>query len=126
MALKVKAARGVLWSFLEFGGGEGISFAVFLVLARLVTPEDFGVVSLAGVFVSLVVQVFLNQGFFDAVIQREHLTDEHCSTAFWANMAIAAAFLVATLIGADLLAQLFDQPRLAPVLRWLSLVSLST
>ena len=125
MALKAKAARGVLWSFLEFGGGEGISFAVFLVLARLVAPEDFGVVSLAGVFVQLV-QVFLNQGFSDAVIQRDDLTRDHCSTAFWSNVAIALTFLVATLLGADLIAAAFGQPRLAPVLRWLSLVFVST
>jgi PST family polysaccharide transporter len=125
MVSKAKAARGVLWSFLEFGGGEGISFAVFLVLARLVAPEDFGVVSLAGVFVALV-QVFLNQGFSDAVIQREELTRDHCSTAFWSNVAIACVFLVATLLGADLLAAAFGQPQLAPVLRWLSLVFVST
>lgn len=125
MALKVQAARGVLWSFLEYGGGEGISFVVFLVLARLVAPEDFGVVSLAGVFVALA-QVFLNQGFSDAVIQRRELTRDHCSTAFWSNVAIAAVFLVATLLGADLLAAAFGQPRLAPVLRWLSFVFVST
>jgi PST family polysaccharide transporter len=125
MALKVKAARGVLWSFLEFGGGEGISFVVFLILARLVAPEDFGVVSLAGVFVALV-QVFLNQGFSDAVIQREELTPDHCSTAFWSNVAVAVTFFLLTLAGADLIAAAFGQPRLAPVLRWLSLVFVST
>jgi PST family polysaccharide transporter len=125
MALKVKAARGVLWSFLEFGGGEGISFVVFLILARLVAPEDFGIVSLAGVFVSLA-QVFLVQGFSDAVIQREDLTPDHCSTAFWSNVAIAAVFFVATVAGANLIAAAFGQPRLAEVLRWLSLVFVST
>jgi polysaccharide transporter, PST family len=125
MAMKIKAVRGVLWSAVEYGGGEGISFIVFLVLARLVTPADFGVVALAGVFVALV-QVFLAQGFGDAVIQREDLLDDHCSTAFWSNMAIAGLFLVLTLLFADPIAALFRQPLLAGVLRWLSPVFVFT
>jgi O-antigen/teichoic acid export membrane protein len=125
MAMKVKAARGVLWSFLEYGGGEGISFIVFLVLARLVAPEDFGIVALAGVFVAFV-QVFLLQGFADAIIQRQKLTADHCSTAFWSNVAIAGLFFLATEATADRLAAAFAQPRLAEVLRWLSLVFIST
>jgi PST family polysaccharide transporter len=125
MAMKVKAARGVLWSFLEFGGGEGISFVVFLVLARLVTPDDFGIVAFAGVFVAFA-QLFLVQGFSDAIVQRREIEPDHIYTAFWTNLAIATVFLIAIELGAGLLAEIFGQPRLAPVLRWLSLVFVST
>jgi PST family polysaccharide transporter len=125
MALKIKAARGVLWSLLEYGGGEGISFVVFLVLARLLVPESFGIVALAGVFVAFV-QVFLVQGFMDAVIQRKDLEPEHLDTAFWTNQAIAGGFLVLTQLAAGPAAAAFGQPLLEDVLRWLSLVFLST
>jgi O-antigen/teichoic acid export membrane protein len=125
LAIKAKAARGVLWSLVEYGGGEGISFLVFLVLARLVAPESFGVVALAGVFIMLV-QVFLWQGFPDAIVQRQELRPEHIDTAFWTNMAIALAFLGITQASAGPLARLFDQPLLEGVLRWLSLVFLTT
>jgi PST family polysaccharide transporter len=125
MALKAKAARGVLWTLVEYGGGEGIAFLVFLVLARVISPGDFGLVSLALVFVSFI-QLFLNQGFADAVIQRQEIEEDHYSTAFWTNIAIAAAFILVMVCCADRIAALFDQPELAPVLRWLSPLPLGT
>jgi O-antigen/teichoic acid export membrane protein len=125
MGMKAKAARGVLWSLLEYGGGEGISFIIFLVLARLVAPSDFGVVALAGVFVAFV-QLFLIQGFSDAVIQRQDLRPEHIDTAFWSNVGIAMVFFLPTVAGAGVIAELFRQPLLEDVLRWLSLVFVST
>jgi O-antigen/teichoic acid export membrane protein len=125
MALKIKAARGVLWSLLEYGGGEGISFIVFLVLARLLAPDSFGVVALAGVFVAFA-QVFLVQGFSDAVIQRQDLRPEHLDTAFWTNQAIAASFFVLTQIVARPAAATFEQPVHEHVLRWLSRVFVSS
>jgi PST family polysaccharide transporter len=121
MVLRIKAARGVLWSLLEYGGGEGISFVVFLVLARLLAPESFGVIALAGVFVAFV-QVFLIQGFSDAVIQREDLRRDHIDTAFWTNQGIAAFFFLATQLAAGPVAAAFRQPLLEDVLRWLALV----
>lgn len=125
MAMRERAARGVLWSTLEFGGGEGISFVVFLILARLVAPADFGIVALAGVFVSFV-QIFLVQGFADAVIQREHLDADDCSTAFWVNFAIAAGFMLVILLSADAIARIFGHPELTDVLRWLSPLFVTT
>ena len=125
MILKIKAARGVLWSLLEYGGGEGISFLVFLLLARLLAPESFGIVALAGVFIAFV-QVFLVQGFMDAVIQREELREEHLDTAFWSNQAIAAGFFLLTQIVAEPVAAAFGKPLLEGMLRWLSVVFLAT
>jgi O-antigen/teichoic acid export membrane protein len=125
MALKIKAARGVLWSLLEYGGGEGISLIVFLALARLLTPDSFGIVALAGVFVAFV-QVFLVQGFMDAVIQREELRADHLDTAFWSNQAIAGGFFLLTQVAAGPAAAAFGKPFLEDVLRWLSLVFIST
>jgi O-antigen/teichoic acid export membrane protein len=123
--LRTRAARGVFWTLIEYGGGEGIAFLVFLMLARVVEPADFGLISLSLVFVSFI-QMFLVQGFADAVIQRETLDPDHCSTAFWTNLAIAATFVVLTLALADPIADLFHDPDLAPVLRWLSPLPLGT
>jgi O-antigen/teichoic acid export membrane protein len=125
MLLRVKAARGVLWTLAEYGGGESIAFFVFLILASVIEPADFGLISLALVFISFV-QMFLVQGFADAVIQRETLEADHCSTAFWTNLAIAAIFVVLTLILADPIAGLFHEPDLAVVLRWLAPLPIGT
>ncbi len=125
VTLKTRAARGVFWTLIEYGGGEGIAFLVFLILARVVEPADFGLISLSLVFVSFV-QMFLVQGFADAVIQRETLEPDHCSTAFWTNLAIAGIFFVLTLALADPIATFFHEPSLAPVLCWLSPLPIGT
>lgn len=123
--LKAKAARGALWTLAEYGGGEGISFVVFLILARVVAPADFGVISLALVFVAFV-QMFLVQGFADAVIQREHLEPDHCTTAFWTNVAISVVFFVGILVSAGWIAEIFHEPKLALVLRCLGVLPIGT
>ncbi len=125
MALKAKAARGVLWTLVEYGGGEGIAFLVFLVLARVIAPADFGLVSLALVFIAFV-QLFLNQGFADAIVQRAEIEPDHYSTAFWTNLAIAVAFVLLSVLGAGAAADFFRQPELASVLRWLSPLPIGT
>jgi PST family polysaccharide transporter len=123
--MKIKAVRGVLWSLVEYGGGEGLSFLVFLILARLVAPVDFGVVALAGVFVAFG-QVLLTNGCGDALIQRTDLSPDHASTAFWSNLALAGVFVVLILLLAGPFAALFRQPLLADVLRGLSPVFVFT
>src|SRR6516162_8535217 len=125
MALKAKAARGALWTLTEYGGGEGISFLIFLVLARILAPADFGLLGLAQVFVSFV-QVFLVQGFADAVIQRQELSPDHSSTAFWTNVVIAVVFWLLIVAGAGSIATLFHKPDLVPVLRVLASVPIAT
>lgn len=122
--MKFEAARGVLWSTVEFGGGEAISFAVFLILARLVTPADFGAVALAGIVVTFL-QLFLGQGLADAMIQREEASPEQLSTAFWTNLILALALILLILATAGGCAALLGHRGLAPVLRGLSPVLLT-
>ena len=120
MNLRQKAVKGVVWSAIQSWGRQAIAFIVFALLARLLAPEVFGLVALAGVFLAFT-QVFLDQGFADAIIQRQQLDPEHLDTAFWTNLCIG---LLLTLLGiavAGLVADLFNQPQLTPIIRWLSL-----
>ncbi|MEO1763212.1 MAG: oligosaccharide flippase family protein, partial [Cyanobacteria bacterium J06629_18] len=64
--LKEKAIKGVVWTAMEKWGSQFISFAVFLILARLLKPEIFGLVALANIFFAFM-QVFLDQGFSKAI-----------------------------------------------------------
>jgi O-antigen/teichoic acid export membrane protein len=123
MRLKQKAIRGVLWSAVETWGAQATQLLTFLVLARLLTPETFGLVSMSTIFVHFV-QVFVDSGFSQAVIQRKALEPEHLNTAFWVNVGMG---LVLTAIGistADLFAQFLKQPDITPVIRCLSLTIL--
>ena len=83
--MKDQAVTGALWSFADKLGAQILSFLSFLVMARILAPEDFGVISLAGVIVA-VPALLLNEGFGIALIQRQEISDDHINAAFWANL----------------------------------------
>ena len=76
MNLKEKALKGVFWSAIQNWGFRVISFLVFITLARLLDPEAFGLVALASVFIAFV-QIFIDQGFGQALVQRQDLQPDH-------------------------------------------------
>ncbi|MDY6802767.1 MAG: lipopolysaccharide biosynthesis protein [Cyanobacteriota bacterium] len=120
MSLKQKVIKGALWSAIQSWLGQVISFVVFFVLARLLEPEAFGLIALAAVFLAFM-QIFLNQGFAEAIIQKKELEPEHLDTAFWIAVSIS---LLLTLLGigfADVTASVLNEPLLKPIVRWLSL-----
>lgn len=119
MGLREKAVRGVAWSAARNWGSRAINFVVFVVLARLLPTEAFGLVALAGAYVALV-RVFVDQGFADAIIQRDALTDAHLDTAFWVNLGLSVVFTGASIVAAPWIARLFGEPELAPVVQWLA------
>ena len=123
MTLQKKATKGLVWSFLERWGGQLISTSIFLVLARLLGPETFGLVALASVFIAFMT-AFVNQGFAPAIVQKEELSDKHLNTAFWSSLSIGSVLFIATIASAGLIAQLFGEPDLKPVIRWLSVTFL--
>jgi PST family polysaccharide transporter len=119
MNLRAKAIRGVAWSAARNWGGRAINFVVFAVLAQLLPQVAFGLVALAGTYVALV-RVFVDQGFADAIIQRDDLEAGHLDTAFWANLGFAVGMMAGSIVAAPWIAQLFDSPDLGPVIQWLA------
>ena len=120
-SLREKALRGVAWSAVEKWGGQLMNLAVFVVLVRLVPPGAFGLIALATVFIAFA-DVFVDQGLSDALVQRKSLDPAHLDTAFWMNL-VAAGLLVCLTIGlSSPISTLFDEPQLAPVLRWLAVL----
>lgn len=120
MSLKQKAVKGVVWSALESWGGQAISLVVFFLLARILGPKAFGLVALASIFISFV-GMFLDQGFSTAIIQRHELEAGHLDTAFWVNLGISLLLTIFGIFAAGLIANLFDEQQLIPIIRWLSL-----
>ena len=119
MSLRHQAVTGVLWSALEKWGGKLFSLLVFLLLARLLAPADFGLIALAGVFVSFA-QVVVAQGLAEAVIQRDELEPGHLDTAFWINLGTGVVATALTLLLADSVAAVLRTPDLGPIVRALS------
>lgn len=119
MNLKQKAFTGLVWSIIQSSGSQAFSLIIFLLLARLLTPETFGLIALANVFLAFM-QIFLEQGFAKALIQREDIEPEHLDSAFWSQVGCGVLLTVITFFTAGLVAEFFDQPKLIPILHWLS------
>jgi PST family polysaccharide transporter len=120
MNLKQKAIKGVIWSAVETWGHQVFSLIVFFVLARLLDPQDFGLIALANTFLAFV-GIFLDQGFSQAIIQRKDLDVQHLDTAFWTNNILAVLLAGTSILCANWVAALFKEPDLAPVICWMSL-----
>ena len=120
MSLRQKAAKGIFWSVIQKWGRAAISIVTFVVLSRLLSPDAFGLVALATVF-TVFIELFLDQGFGAAIVQRAEIEPEHLDTAFWINILTGLILTVGVIVSAEWIASLFEEPRLASVLRWLSI-----
>lgn len=119
MSLRNEAMRGLLWSAVEKWGGKLFSLVVFLLLARMLGPEAFGLVALAGVFIAFA-QVFVQQGLAQAIVQRSDLEPAHLDTAFWISLLLGGGMTICTAVFAGSIAALMKEPVLEPVIRLLS------
>lgn len=120
MSLRQKAIKGAIWSAAQSSGSQVFSSVIFFLLARLLEPEIFGLVALASVFLAFV-QVFLDQGFAEAIVQRSEVDAEHLDTAFWTNLSVGLLLTIISISVASLVANVFNEPRLTPIIRCLSL-----
>jgi PST family polysaccharide transporter len=98
-----------------------LTFAFFIVLARLLQPEVFGLVAMSMVYVGLLT-ILQEQGFAQAIIQRQDLHPDHLNTAFWMNLGFSLVLVLGTQLSAPLVGWLFGEPRLTGVVRGLSLL----
>ncbi|MEW6513529.1 MAG: MOP flippase family protein [Pseudomonadota bacterium] len=113
--LEVTAVRGVLWS----GGGQAIKQILQIVtsitLARLLAPQDFGLMGMTMVFIS-VAQLFADFGIGAAIIQSQTKSRIVLSSSFWANLAIAATLALIIALCAPAIAAFYNNPELTPLI----------
>jgi PST family polysaccharide transporter len=117
--LRRAAVSGAAWSLAQAWGGRLVSTIAFLMLARLLSADDFGVVALAAIVIDLG-QVIILRGFGAILIQREDLTEKDVDSAFWFTFAVGSVLALATWMLAAPLAEAAGEPGLTPVLRALS------
>lgn len=121
MNLKQTAVRGVVWSAIEQWGQQAGVFLVFAMLARLLDTSAFGVIALAETFLALL-QVFLDQGFETAIVQKSDISQEHLNSAFWINLGISFLTLFIAYFLSDLVADFYEQSSLSAILKVLPVV----
>ncbi len=123
--MQQRFARGLTWTFIDNWGSQLVGIIIFVLLARLLTKVDFGLVADAMVFIGFA-QIFVDQGLGDALIQRRELTRSAIDTAFWVAVVTGTALLAVGLVLTGPIATLFGEPDLVPILAVLSLSFLIT
>lgn len=122
-SLKERTITGMIWSAVQRFGTMIISFVANLVLARLLSPEDFGVIGMLMVFIALA-DTLINGGFASALIQKKEPTQQDYSTVFYWNLSASAVLYVALYFSAPAIAAFYSMPLLNTVLRVQGLVLL--
>ena len=115
--------KNLIWKFLERGGVQGVQFVLQIILARLLTPSDYGITGLIIVFIN-VANVFVQSGLGSALIQKKDTTEEDYSSVFYLNILIALIMIVILFIVAPAISNFYQMEILVPVLRVQSLMLL--
>lgn len=109
------------WRFLERCGAQGVTFIVSIVLARLLDPTVYGTVALVTIFTTIV-QVFVDSGMGNALIQKKDADDLDFSSVFYFNMAMCSVLYLIMFFAAPFIASFYRMPELTAIVRVLSFV----
>ena len=115
-SLKDKTVKGLGWSALDNAARYGMQFAVGIVLARLLSPDDYGLLGLVGI-VTVVCTALVNGGFTTALIRKKDATDDDYNTVFICNLAMSVLLYGVTFLCAPLIAGFFEREELTVLVR---------
>lgn len=118
--LKRMTISNLVWRFAERCGAQGITFIVSIVLARLLEPTDYGLISLVTIFTA-VLQVFVDSGLGTALVQKKNADDLDFSTVFYCNVAFCCVLYGILFLTAPLIASFYNNEELLLVIRVLGL-----
>ena len=117
---KESITSNLFWRLFERFGAQGVTFAVSIVLARILDPNVYGIVALVTIFTS-VMQVFVDSGLGNALIQKKDADDLDFSTVFFFNFAFCLVLYSIFFLTSPLISDFYEMPELIPVLRILGL-----
>ena len=115
-SLKDKTVKGVGWSFADNIANTGVSFVVGLVLARLLTPEEYGLIGIITIFI-IVFNSIVDSGFSNALIRKKDASDKDYNTVFITNLLLSVLLFVVLYKCAPAISRFFNQPQLIPLTR---------
>lgn len=114
--LKKETVKGVAWSAVEKFSTGGVLFLANIILARLLTPKDFGLLAVITIFVQIA-QTFIDSGFSNALIQKKDRNQIDYSTVFYFNLAISILLYIILYFCSPLIAHFFDNSQLTSLTR---------
>jgi len=119
-SLKNKTVKGLGWSAVDNAARYGIQFCIGIVLARLLSPDDYGLLGLVGIF-TVVCTALVNGGFTSALIRKKDATDDDYNTVFICNLGMSLLLYAVTFLCAPLIANFFERQELTALVRVSSL-----
>ena len=120
-SLKDKTVIGIGWSVIENVTRLGVTFVVSIVLARLLSPEEYGLIGILTIFIS-VFNAIIDSGFTNALIRKQNVTDVDYSTVFYTNLILSIVLATTLFFCANPIAVFFERPELFSLTRVMSCV----
>lgn len=120
-SLKNKTIKGTAWSAADAILGQGITFLVGLVLARLLSPEEYGLIGICMIFVS-VLNGIVDSGFSNALIRKNNVSDTDYNTMFIANMLASVVLYIVLFLASSWISVFFDRSELTSLIRVVGLI----
>lgn len=118
--LKKRSVNATLWSAADIFMRKGLAFIISIVLARLLSPEEFGTIALLYLFTGIA-SAFVDSGFSASLVQRQDITHTDESTVFWFNLTMGALVALGLWVAAPLIASFYALPILVPLMSALAL-----
>lgn len=115
-SLKSKVVKGAMWTLMEKVSTQIVGFVVGMILARLLTPNDYGTVALTGIFFA-VAGVLIDGGFGNALIQKKDADDLDFNSVFYLNIVLSVVAYIALFFAAIWIADFYKTPELALIVR---------
>ena len=115
-SLRHKTIHGVGWSFIDNISSSGITFLVGLVLARLLTPEEYGIMAMIAIFIA-VSNSIIDSGFSNALIRKINVERVDYNTVFYFNLVVSAVLYILLFMSAPAISVFFNEPQLIEVTR---------
>lgn len=119
--LKTRAKKGFIWNTVERIATNGIQFVITIILARLLSPNDYGIIAMPAIFLALA-QVLIDSGFANALIRKPDLNENDLSTAFYFNIVVGLVSYIILFLASPLIAVFFNTPILSILLKVTALV----
>lgn len=119
--MKQKVMKGLFWKLLENGGAQGVQFVIAIILARLLTPAEYGVVGIIAIFIAIA-NVFVQSGFSTALIQKRHADEVDFSSVCYFELGMALVMYGILYVAAPSIASFYRIAQLEPIVRILGFV----
>lgn len=116
-----KVKKSIKWSALEKIFSQGLQLITLLILARILSPDSFGLIAMTGIFISIA-HLFVDGGFTNALVRKGNPTEIEYSTAFYFNVFVGVVIYCLIFISSPFISGFYNEPILDEILKYLGII----